>query len=133
VSIWIVGVVSMLLAANSGIEALPEPLPSGAGLSPAPCATRSDPPDNFQTAFAYDLESPAILHFIDVLTAVPSRDQRRLFDAVVNAAPTPAQRQAQVDVAAQLYSDTLHERSSTDQLITAALLSAVRPRTLPRC
>ena len=69
------------------------PLPPAA--APGPCKT-ADPAltDDLGAAFAYDLTSAPILHFVSVLATLPVREQKHVFDAAVAAASTPRERAA---------------------------------------
>jgi hypothetical protein len=59
-----------------------------------PCATAvPDIPNDLTSAFAYELTSPAILHFLTMLKTVPPRDQKATFERAIAATQTPAQQE----------------------------------------
>lgn len=93
--------VILLLTSGTTSVAASAPAAATAKPSPDPCASAvPDLPNDLQAAFAYDLESPAILRFIAVLATVPQRDQQRVFAEAVRAASSPAEQQAAAAVAA---------------------------------
>jgi hypothetical protein len=87
-------IASTLPARGGAAEPLPEPSPT----VPA-CAAGFGEPADFLTAYAYDITSPAILRFIAALEAVPSADQKPLFDRTIAAAATPAETSVRTEIA----------------------------------
>jgi outer membrane biosynthesis protein TonB len=75
---------------------------SFARTSPAPQASAADPcatavpelPNDLPTAFAHEIESPAILQFLATLAAVPARQQKSAFNRAADAANSPAEQTA---------------------------------------
>jgi hypothetical protein len=76
------------------------PLPAKADPSPAACPSVPDLPADVVAAFAFDIQSPEILHFTSGLAALATSDQKRVFDAAMKAAGTPQERDAETAVAA---------------------------------
>ncbi len=92
---------SLAVSASPGAAQSPAPSPTGASqASAAPCPALPDLPNDFATAFAYDLRPPAILRFITALDALPARDQKRVFDEAVAAASSPGEAAAKSAIAA---------------------------------
>jgi len=89
---------TLLFASSPWSVAASVPGPSSPSIDPCASAV-PDLPNDLQATFAYDLQSPAILHFVDALATVPRRDQKRVFDSAVDAASSPAQREAETAVA----------------------------------
>ena len=91
-----------LLGANS-LAAEPSPAGTNAAnaASAAPCA--SDGPDarDLPAAYAYDLESPAVLRFVRFVTAVPELAQKRIFDAAIASANDGPQQDVRAAVASR--------------------------------
>lgn len=95
------GLAILLFAAGSWYVAAAAPVHNAKGPPPDPCtSTVPDLPNDLQAAFAYDLESPSILHFVKALADIPQRDQQRVFDAAADAASSPAERDVEKAVAA---------------------------------
>ena len=90
-------VVVLVVTSGSLSAAFAQPVPVAASASPDPCASAVPLlPNDLPTAFAYDLDSRPILHFITSLAAVPPKERRSVFDSAVAAEPTTPER----DVAA---------------------------------
>ncbi len=86
--------VTFLLSSGSQSIAFGEPVPVAASESPDPCASAVPSlPNDLATAFAYDLDSPTILHFISALAAVPAKERRAVFESAVAAAATAPERE----------------------------------------
>jgi outer membrane biosynthesis protein TonB len=88
----------MVPARASWAETPPAPQASAAD----PCATAvPDLPNDLPTAFAYEIDSPAILHFLASVAAVPARQQKAAFDRAADAANSPAQQTVVTALTAQ--------------------------------
>ncbi len=84
-----------------------------------PCATAvPDLPNDLPTAFAYELEPPAILRFVSALARVPQREQRRVFNAAVDAASSPTEHAVQMAIAQECSNlDEIYGTSRTLYLV----------------
>ncbi len=88
----------LLASSRSGIAGSPR-FAGAEGPSPIACPSVPDLPNDLQSAFAYDLESPAILHFISALATAPQADQKHIFDAASDAASSPREHAVETAVA----------------------------------
>jgi len=73
--------------------------PVGADPSPLACPSVPDLPAGIEAAFAFNIPSREILHFISGLAALPAADQKGAFEAAVAAAATSQERDARAAIA----------------------------------
>ncbi len=88
----------VFLLAQGGFAAA-APLPAVAVPSPAACPAVPEPSVALEDAFAFDLRSPEILHFISGLAALPAAEREGVFEAAVAAAATSQERDAEALIA----------------------------------
>jgi hypothetical protein len=102
--------VALLCWCPSAVDASPTPPPSTPPTSTNadPCATAvPDLPNDLPSAFAYEITSAPVLHFLSQIKSVPEREQKHVFERVINAASSPAQRD--LEVAEQRVCPTLEQ------------------------
>jgi hypothetical protein len=69
--------------------------------SPEPCGSAApEAPHDLPGAFAYELDSPTVLHFLTLLAKAPPATQKRVFAAAVAAASTAPEKSAQAAASA---------------------------------
>jgi len=96
--VWTLLVIIVLLL--QGRLSAASPLSAKSAPSHAACPPVPDLSAGVVAAFAFDIQSPEILHFTSGLASLAAPDQKRVFDAAMKAAGTPQERDAETLVAA---------------------------------